>query len=186
MSADGRVTVYTIGHSNRSTDELAALLAAHRIGALVDVRRYPTSRWPQFRRDALAKALAARGVDYAHEERLGGHRESSEDSPHVALEATFRGYADHLATAVFRRAALDQLARAARERIVVMCAEREPERCHRKLLADFLVARGARVVHVVGPGEAREHELDPRVLVRSPDVLVYARSGDEQLELFRG
>ena len=155
--------IRTVGHSSRTFDELAQVLAAHGIRRLVDVRRYPGSRrHPQFDRVRLAPALEREEVAYRHAEALGGMRECSPGSPHVALDdPAFRGYAEHMATAAFV-AALDELIAWARgAHTTVMCAERSPGECHRAFLADALVVRGVRVVHLLDERTVREHALHP-------------------------
>lgn len=159
--------VFTIGHSTRTSDELLALLAEHGIEVLVDVRRYPASRrHPQFSRDALAAALAGARIQYMHEPDLGGRREPRPGSPHVAWRvAAFRGYADHLETPG-AQAALERLIRLSGERrMVILCAEAVPWRCHRRLISDALAARGLEVRHILGPGRADPHEIDPNARV---------------------
>lgn len=159
--------VFTIGHSTRASEELLALLAEHGIELLVDVRRYPGSRrHPQFSRDALAGALAHSGIEYMHEPDLGGRRTPRPGSPHVAWRvAAFRGYADHLETPQLQ-AALERLIRHAEERrTVILCAEAVPWRCHRRLISDALVARGVEVRHILGPGRAEPHEIDPNARI---------------------
>jgi len=155
------VTVYTVGHSTRTADEFATLLAAHEIRGIADVRRYPASRrHPHFAREALADALAAGGLHYAWLPALGGRRTARADSPHVAWrEAAFRGYADHMETAEFQDGLTMLLELAAARRTAVLCAEAVPWRCHRQLIADALVARGVAVLHVLGPGTPRLHAL---------------------------
>ena len=155
------VTVYTLGHSTRSAEELLALVRAHGIGGIADVRRFPASRrHPQFARETLAETLAAAGVRYDWLPALGGRRAPRPDSPHVAWrEPAFRAYADHMETEEFR-AGLEQLIRLAEARpTAVMCAEAVPWRCHRQLVADALVARGLAVMHVLGPGAPKPHAL---------------------------
>lgn len=159
--------LFTIGHSTREIAELLALLAEHDIELLVDVRRFPGSRrHPQFSRDALAASLAAAGVEYLHEPDLGGRRQPRPDSPHVAWRvAAFRGYADHMESPQFA-AALDRLLRrAAGSRTVILCAEAVPWRCHRRLIADAATVRGVEVRHILAPGRAERHELDPNARV---------------------
>ena len=159
--------VFTIGHSTRAADELLALLAEHGIEVLVDVRRYPASRrHPQFSREALAAALAGARIQYMHEPDLGGRREPRPGSPHVAWRvAAFRGYADHLETPV-AQTALERLIRlSAEHRTVILCAEAVPWRCHRRLISDALVARGIEVRHILGPGRADPHEIDPNARI---------------------
>ncbi len=153
--------LYTIGHSNRSAEELIALLREHAIRRLADVRRYPVSRrHPQFSRDALAGALADAGISYRHVEALGGHREEIADSPHQALdEAWRRGYADYMESAAFHAALTELMVWAAEAPTAVMCAEASPDDCHRALLCDALLAGVAKAVHILGPGRMSEHAL---------------------------
>lgn len=156
-------TIWTVGHSNRSFDDLVDVLHAGSIAAVVDVRRFPASRRnPQFDRDALATDLPRAGIDYRHEPRLGGRRRPREDSPNTAWRnAGFRGYADHMLTAEFA-SALDRLeAMATGCRTALMCAEAVPWRCHRSLIADALTVRGLRVFHLLGGARARAHRLTP-------------------------
>lgn len=155
------VTVFTIGHSTRSLDELVHLLRRHGIACVVDIRSVPRStRNPQFDGRALARNLPAQGIAYAHEPRLGGFREARPDSANTGLtHPGFRAYADHMASSEFE-AALDNLVRsAARAPTAVMCAEGSPFRCHRRLLADALVAREARVLHITSLEAPQAHAL---------------------------
>jgi uncharacterized protein (DUF488 family) len=157
--------LFTVGHSTRGIDELLALLGEHGVELLIDVRRFPGSRrHPQFARAALAASLAAAGIDYLHEIDLGGRRNPRPDSPHVAWRvAAFRGYADYMETPPFA-AALDRLLlQAARRCTVILCAEAVPWRCHRRLIADAVTAAGVEVVHILAPGRAARHELDPAI-----------------------
>jgi len=151
----------TVGHSHRGLDEFLALLAAHRIEAVADVRRHPASRrHPHFAAPALAASLAAAGVAYRHLPELGGMREPRADSPHTALaETAFRGYADHMASAEFARGLEALLALAPTRRTAFLCAEADPAHCHRSFIADALVARGHRVEHILGQGPTRAHVL---------------------------
>jgi uncharacterized protein (DUF488 family) len=143
--------LYTIGHSSRSLDQLVALLAAHGIRHVVDVRRQPASRrHPHFHRRALTAGLAAAGVGYTWLEALGGLRTPAPASPHSALDDAMAGYAEHMATAAFA-AAIERLAGLAVAPTAVMCAEADPASCHRRLLADWLVLHGWDVRHVRSP-----------------------------------
>jgi uncharacterized protein (DUF488 family) len=155
------LTVYTIGHSTRALDELVTLLAAHGISQLADVRTAPGSRrHPQFGGEALARALAAEGVGYRHYPALGGRRPPAVDSPNGAWSnASFRGYADHMATADFARALEALLAWAEGGLTAMMCAEAVWWRCHRRLIADALSAQGVAVRHIMTSERAVPHEL---------------------------
>jgi uncharacterized protein (DUF488 family) len=165
-------TLYTVGHSTRSFAALLAILKAHRIERLADVRSHPRSRRnPQFNREALAESLARSGITYRGYRDLGGHRRPRPESRNMGLtNAGFRGYADHMETAAFQQA-LDQLLRdGAESRTAVLCAEADWRRCHRQYLADALLARGAEVVHLLdeGPGETHMLSRNARIVEGRP------------------
>jgi uncharacterized protein (DUF488 family) len=173
--------VYTVGHSNVHLASFVALLQAHGIAALVDVRAFPTSRrWPHFSRDRLAAAWP----DYHWlGEPLGGYRKSvREDSPHTALEGGWRAYADHMETAAFREGIARLLALAGERPTAILCAEKQWTRCHRRHIADHLVAieRGE-VLHITDAGPPAPHRLDPRARVED-GRLVYSLA--RQADLF--
>jgi uncharacterized protein (DUF488 family) len=178
-------TVMTLGHSTRPLEELLAMVAEFEVTTLVDVRRFPASRrYPHFNGPALARALEARGVAYVHEPDMGGRRDPAPDSPNRAWRvAAFRGYADHMATPAFQAALGRLLALAGSGRPAVMCAEAVPWRCHRQLIADALVARGAVVRHILGPGQERAHELNPDARLGADGLLTYPARA--QAPLFR-
>ncbi len=168
-------TVYTIGHSTRSADELVALLSEAGVKLLVDVRAFPSSRrHPQFNRGALSAWLPDRGIGYAHMPGLGGRRSPAAGSRNAGWrEPAFQAYADHMAGAEFRRALTDLEAAAREAPTAVMCAEAVWWRCHRRLIADALVVHGWRVEHL-GIGEARAaHELSPFAVVEAGGALRY-------------
>jgi uncharacterized protein (DUF488 family) len=154
--------LHTIGHSTLPADVFTGLLRTHGIVTLADVRSVPRSRHnPQFDRGTLAACLEAVGIGYAHLPALGGMRRPRPDSVNLGLRsAGFRGYADHMQTAEFRGGleTLEGLAGAGAT--AMMCAEAEPSRCHRGLLADALLVRGWRVVHILRSG-AVEHVPSP-------------------------
>jgi uncharacterized protein (DUF488 family) len=156
-----RDLIRTIGHSTRERDELVALLRAHRVDALADVRRFPGSkRLPHFNAEALGEALPAAGIAYEHYPELGGRRSRLPGSPNGGWEnAAFQGYADHMASEEFTRGIARLEAWAGERRVAVMCAEAPWWRCHRRLLADALLVRGWSVRHILGSERAPEHEL---------------------------
>jgi len=176
-------SVLTIGHSTRTLAELLGLLAEFEATTLVDVRRYPGSRrYPHFGGPALARSLAGAGIGYVHEPDLGGRRDPSPASVNTAWRvAAFRGYADHMASAEFRAGLERVLALAETARPVIMCAEAVPWRCHRQLIADALVSRGVAVRHILGPGQERAHELNPRARPGPDGVLVYPAAAPPRL-----
>ncbi len=155
-------TLFTIGHSTRSLDELIDALQAHSIETLVDIRSFPMSRrLPHFNRESLEKALPAAGIKYLWMKDLGGRRKKSlEDSPNVALRnESFRNYADYLLLPEFERAITDLIKLGEQSRTAYMCAERVYFRCHRMLVSDWLVARGHEVLHIDDAKPAEAHKL---------------------------
>jgi uncharacterized protein (DUF488 family) len=179
------VPVWTVGHSNVALAGFLGLLRAHRVAVVADVRAFPVSRrWPHFSRERLEPALREEGIAYAWLGReLGGYRkEERADSPHTALQGMWRAYADHMEGPEFR-AGIARLLALARERpAAVLCAEREWERCHRRHIADHLVAlAGVETLHITGEGPPAPHRVDPRARV-SGDRLLYDLA--RQRELF--
>jgi uncharacterized protein (DUF488 family) len=155
------LTIYTIGHSTRPSDEFVALLQAHRVRTLVDVRTIPRSRHnPQFNGETLAVTLAAAGIDYAHMKSLGGLRRPERDSMNAGWRNdSFRGYADYMQTPAFA-AAIDELVAVARSQpTAIMCAEAVPWRCHRSLIADALIARGIAAEEITSLARTTPHKL---------------------------
>jgi uncharacterized protein (DUF488 family) len=157
----------TIGHSTRTLDEFLALLRAHEVERVVDVRSLPRSRrMPHFSGPSLAPSLAEAGLDYTHIPDLGGLRGPSTAPEYAGLPEAFRGYGAHMETPRFR-AALDELIRLASEqRVALLCAEAEPKSCHRSLIADALFARGLEVAHIVDLGPPLPHELTRAAVIR--------------------
>lgn len=174
-------TLWTIGHSTRSSEEFLALLTVHGISRLVDVRRYPGSRrYPHFHSDALAKSITEAGLAYQHMPNLGGRRTARSDSPNDGWKnASFRGYADYMQTEAFHRAIEDLMAEATQSRTTIMCAEAVPWRCHRSLVADRLITRGWKVVHIMGPGQVQPHRLTA-FAVQQGDRLFYPAPTDQE------
>jgi uncharacterized protein (DUF488 family) len=148
------------------------LLRAHDVEGIADVRRFPASRrHPHFSRDALETSLTAESIAYRHLPELGGRRTSRPDSPNTAWQvAAFRGYADYMASGDFARGLDALLAFASHRRVAVMCAEAQWWRCHRRLIADALVARGIEVQHIMSPTRAQPHELTPFARLDGHDV----------------
>ncbi len=162
-------TLYTIGHSTRTLDELIEVLRGHSIATLVDIRSFPMSRrLPHFNRESLESALPAVGIRYVWMKELGGRRKKiRNDSPNIALRSpSFRNYADYMLTDEFRQG-MDQLIHlSASSRTAYMCAERVYFHCHRMLVSDWLSAHGHEILHIDGVGPVRAHKLldDARVV----------------------
>jgi len=157
-------TLYTIGHSTRSLDELISALRAHSIQTLVDIRSFPMSRrLPHFNRESLEQSLPQAGIQYVWMKDLGGMRKKiRNDSPNLALRnPSFRNYADHMLTPEFQHAIGELLRLADQSPTAYMCAERVYFRCHRMLVSDWLVAHGHEVFHIDAEGPTRSHKLTP-------------------------
>lgn len=181
------MTLYTVGHSTRSLDELIEVLRAHGVARLVDVRRFPGSRrHPHFGRDVLERALPEAGIAYEWRgQALGGRRSARKGSPHTAWTVKgFAAYADHLDTEEAEAALDELLAAARREPTAVMCAEALPHRCHRRLIADRAVARGWEVVHLLDAARAEPHELPPFARVDGERVIYDVEEEGAQRALF--
>src|SRR5688572_19752707 len=154
-------TIFTVGHSTRTLEELVAMLKAHGVRAVADVRLIPRSRrHPHFNDDALAASLPPLGLRYFPFKSLGGRRHPAPDSPNVGWRNEgFRGYADYMRTDAFRRALDELTAVATGTPVAIMCAEAVPWRCHRSLIADALLVRGWRVLDVMSESKATPHKL---------------------------
>jgi uncharacterized protein (DUF488 family) len=156
-------TLYTAGHSTRPLAEFIELLRAAGVTLLADVRAYPASRrHPHFSREPLAESLKAQGIAYKWLGReLGGHRQPRQDSPNTALGAAWRGYADHMATPLYKAGLAELELQAQTQTVCVMCAERNPCDCHRSFIADSLMNRKWCVTHLIGANEKANHALNP-------------------------
>ncbi|WP_372017778.1 DUF488 domain-containing protein [Pseudoxanthomonas sp. 10H] len=152
-------TVWTVGHSTRGAAEFLGLLRDHHIEAVADVRRFPGSRrYPWFAGDALAVALPAAGIAYRWLPQLGGRRKVQPGSPNGGWRnASFQGYADHMASAEFAEGLASLLELASDRRTALMCAESLWWRCHRALVADVLRLRGFEVLHILDATHLQPH-----------------------------
>ena len=161
--------VMTIGHSTRTWKDFLALLRAHGVKRVIDVRSVPRSRHnPQFNREILSKKLRAARIGYVHLRKLGGLRHARRDSPNMGWQnASFRGFADYMQTSEFQ-AGLDRLMKlAGQKRSAIMCAEAVPWRCHRSLIADALTVRGIQVDDIMSVKRSQVHSLTPFACVQS-------------------
>lgn len=164
--------IHTIGHSTRPFDEFVAVLRAHAIEAVADVRTVPKSRHnPQFHIDSLTRTLPAVGLDYVHLPALGGLRHARPDSPNTGWRnASFRGYADYMQTPEFAAGLDELLALAAEKRTAIMCAEAVPWRCHRSLVGDALLVRGHEVIDIYDERTAKPERLTSFAVVDGLEV----------------
>jgi uncharacterized protein (DUF488 family) len=148
-------SIHTIGHGRRPVDELVACLADARVETLVDVRRFPSSRRnPQFDQALLAARLADAGIAYVHAVELGGLRTEEPGEELFACLGQFAGYAARMCTSTWQKALDEALVHPG---LCFMCAETPWQRCHRRFIADMLVASGYDVVHLIGLGLEERH-----------------------------
>ena len=175
------LVVFTIGHSTRTVEAFIRLLKAHGVQRVIDVRRMPRSRYnPQFNRDQLSPALHRARIHYRHMPGLGGLRHARRHSTNVAWRnASFRGYADYMQTLAFTRNLNRCIELAKLERVVLMCAEAVPWRCHRSLIADALVASGITVAEITSGVRTRPHALTPWAQVTGTQVTYPAQVCDQ-------
>ena len=172
------MNVFTIGHSTRPLADFVAALRAAQVECVVDVRRFPRSRrHPHFNGNALEAALQRANILYRHMPELGGRRAARTDraSPHTLWrEAAFRNYADYAESAEFRAAFEALLALARAHTVAIMCAEAVWWRCHRRVIADYLIAAGATVTHIFDAGKTEPARLTPGAVKRDDGTLLYA------------
>ena len=157
------LVILTIGHSTRTLADFIRLVKAHGIRRVIDVRTIPRSRHnPQFNRDQLSPALHSARLHYRHMPGLGGLRRALRNSRNTGWQnAGFRGYADYMQTSMFSASLAKCVELAKRERVVLMCAEALPWRCHRSLIADALLVRGIEVREITSGVRTRPHSLTP-------------------------
>ena len=164
--------VMTIGHSTHTLEEFIRLLQAHGATCVVDVRTVPRSRHnPQFNKASLPRSLKKAGLGYVHTPGLGGWRQAKRDSPNGGWRnASFRGYADYMQTPEFAQSLEELIRLANQDRIVLMCAEAVPWRCHRSLIADALLVRGIRTEDIMSATRRQVHTLTPFAEVRGTAI----------------
>ncbi|WP_353236353.1 DUF488 domain-containing protein [Diaphorobacter ruginosibacter] len=169
----------TIGHSNRRLEDFLELLKASRVECVVDVRKMTRSRAnPQFNESTLPAALAEEGMGYEHLAALGGLRgKAAAGVPGVLngnwRNASFHRYADYALSDAFRQGLRQLLSEGQRRRCAIMCAEALWWRCHRRIVADYLIASGCEVRHIMGAGRVEEARLTEGAVVREDLSVVY-------------
>jgi uncharacterized protein (DUF488 family) len=173
---------FTIGHSTRQIGEFINLLAASQVGLVVDVRAIPRSRTnPQYNREALPESLSRAQIAYEHIAELGGRRPRVQDIPPNVNgfweNQSFHNYADYAIGGSFRSgfARLRELGHI--RHCAVMCAEAVWWRCHRRIIADYLLAAGEQVKHILGRSHVDVAILTPGAVVRDDGTVVYPAEG---------
>ncbi len=183
-AGEGATVLYTIGHSNRTAAEFVALLRQVGTSTLLDVRAFPSSRAnPQFNGDALAGTLNGAGMRYRHVPELGGRRRRARGdaaSPNGFWQhPAFRNYADYALTPAFRAALGELVALARTQTCTIMCAEAVWWRCHRRIIADYLLVAGIPVAHILAPDKVVRAELTPGARPGADGTICYPVPGDE-------
>ena len=156
--------ILTIGHSNRSENQVLYLLQNHAVSLVLDVWSYPGSEhFPSFNMDIISDWLNDAGIGYLLMKNLGGRRRSQGIDPAINggwTNPAFHNYADYTLSEEWSTG-MDVLKRLAYENSIValMCAEAVPWRCHRTIIADNLVHSGVSVSHITGATDPIEHVL---------------------------
>ncbi|MBV8589531.1 MAG: DUF488 domain-containing protein [Acetobacteraceae bacterium] len=171
-------TFFTIGHSTRPLPELVQLLHESQVDLLADIRSVPRSRTnPQYNIETLPAALERAGIAYRHIKALGGLRgrkKGHAPSRNMLWEnESFRNYADYAATSDFREGLYELLRLGREHRSALMCAEAVWWRCHRRIVADYLLAARHRVFHILGPGRTELARLTPGAQIEPDGTIVY-------------
>ena len=168
-----------MGHSTHPIEEFLALLRQADIGLVVDVRAFPRSRTnPQFNIDTLPESLAAVGIGYEHLRALGGRRHHKADAPPspntLWRNQSFRNYADYAATDEFRAALAELRSLIPERRCAIMCSEAVWWRCHRRIIADYLLAAGVSVGHIMGLHSIQPAKITPGARPLPDGTLLYS------------
>lgn len=169
---------FTIGHSNRTFEEFLELLQASEIDLVVDVRKLPGSdRYPQFNADELASALSENSIDFRRAEQLTGRRPVSKD---VRFEVngwwqnrSFHNYADHALSEEFAEGLAELCEWGNSHRVAIMCSEAVWWRCHRRIIADHLLANDEPVRHILGPRNIDEAKLSEGAQIGDGGFVTY-------------
>ena len=176
--SDDTTVFFTIGHSTRTIAEFVDLLRESGVNLVIDVRSIPRSRTnPQFNQDALPGALAPWQVGYEHIAELGGRRGRSREtkpSPNTYWRVrSFQNYADYALTAPFTAGLARLRERGGEHQCAIMCAEAVWWRCHRRIIADYLLAAGEQVMHILGKSHVDMASLTPGAIVRTDGTVGY-------------
>jgi len=177
-----KIPFFTIGHSTRSLEELVELLKGAAVRLLVDVRTVPRSRTnPQFNKQTLPGALAAADISYEHMAVLGGLRGKSRTvAPDVNAfwtHSSFHNYADYALSEEFHAGLRRLIGEGRKERCAIMCSEALWWRCHRRIVADYLIAHHEEVFHIMGQGRLEAATLTAGAVIRADETVVYPGVG---------
>lgn len=182
--ASMKIPFFTIGHSDRSLDVFAGLLIEAGVVLAVDIRKMPRSRThPQFNADALPASLTSFGISYEHIAALGGLRRKalsiSREINDFWTNRSFHNYADYALSPEFREGLAQLIEDGRTRRCAIMCSEAVWWRCHRRIVADYLVAGGQDVFHIMGGGRIEPAQLTRGAIVQSDGAVIYPSAADE-------
>ncbi|UOF01351.1 DUF488 domain-containing protein [Bdellovibrio reynosensis] len=172
MKTQKPVRIFTVGHSNRSIKEFIEMLQAYKLKLLIDVRTIPKSRHnPQFGETKISRSLEKAGIEYVQMKGLGGLRHPKKDSKNKAWRNTsFRGYADYMQTEEFQKNLVRLINKSKRKRLVIMCSEAVPWRCHRSLISDALIVKKISSEEIFTKTSHRPHKLTSFARVRAGKI----------------
>ncbi len=169
---------FTIGHSNRSLDAFLELLNEAQIQLVADIRTVPRSRTnPQFNKATLPETLAAQGIAYEHMAALGGLRGKAKATPPgvngLWTNESFHNYADYALTSQFEDGLKQLREKGRRQRCTIMCSEAVWWRCHRRIVADYLLAAGEQVFHIMAKGRMEPARLTAGAVIEASNRVAY-------------
>jgi uncharacterized protein (DUF488 family) len=173
-----KLPFFTIGHSNRSLEAFIELLTGAHINLVADIRAFPRSRTnPQFNKDTLPGALAAFDISYEHMAALGGLRGKVQTVPQEVnglwTNESFHNYADYALSAQFHAGLKLLLDEGRKQHCAIMCSEAVWWRCHRRIVADYLLAAGETVLHIMAKGRLEPAELTRGAVIQRGGTVVY-------------
>jgi uncharacterized protein (DUF488 family) len=173
-----KLPFFTIGHSRRSIRDFAELLRESQVDRVVDIRKIPRSRSnPQFNKETLPGALIAFGISYEHEVGLGGLRGKARNlSQYVNgfwTNESFHNYADYALSEQFHAGFEHLLSEGHKRCCAIMCSEAVWWRCHRRIVSDYLIAKGETVFHIMGKGRLVPARLTSSAVIRPDGAVVY-------------
>ena len=144
-----KAKIYTLGTSNRSAEEFLEILKEYRIQIVIDVRRWPTSKYFfHFKKENLEKILEENNIEYFHFENLGGYREG--------------GYQAYTKTKEFKEGLKELIKIAKSKNIALICAEKLPWKCHRAYISRALEKKGVEVIHIIDKEKTWQPKKEPK------------------------
>jgi uncharacterized protein (DUF488 family) len=178
-------SVYTIGHSPRELAEFLELLEIHGVDLIVDARKMPRSRTnPQFNGPELAEVLQSQGKAYTHLESLTGFRRGAKLVTQNAWEnKSFQAFASYMETLEFSAGIETLIDLASKKTAAIMCSEAVWWRCHRRMIADAMLARGWEVRHILSKSAASRHDFSKMARFDKGRVTYPAMPGQDKSEL---